>query len=377
MKICILTTIHSSSDSRVFHKEAKSLSKVHDVVLIAPGEERTDEKIDGINVITVKKPNNKLSHPITMLRVLIKGFKQDCDVYHCHEPGSLFVCAILKAFRRKKLIYDVHEHYASLISNNKIFPGFIRGLIEIISFRSELALSRYADYIIVVRGDLKETFKKVNTNIKIIYVCPDLSVFQPKNVKREDMVVYEGAVDIEKRGMDIFLKSLSIVSKKFDQIKYLVVGTIPESDLIFSMDYLKKNNLIDNFEYTGWIDYNSVSDYLFRAKIGVILLQPIYLNNIMGIPNKLFDYMTSSVPVVASNFPNISEIVNEANCGLLVDPTDPEEVADKILYLLENPEEARVMGENGRRAVERIYNWGNMEERLLELYTEMANESDD
>lgn len=368
MRICILTTVHPPFDTRVFHKEAKSLAKVHDVILIAPDEERADKEVDGVRIITIKKPKSKVLHPITMWRVFKAGFKQDCDVYHCHEPGSLFVCNLFKCLKRKKLIYDVHEHHASLIANNDIFPVFVRGLIEKISFKLEFILSRFADYIIVVRGDLETTFKNVNKNIKIIYVCPDLQYFPVKKVNREDIVVYEGAVDIEKRGLNIFLASLVLVSKKPEHIKYLVVGKIPEEDLTFATEYLNRNNMADRFEYTGWVDYNAVPEYLRRAKIGVILLQPVYYNNVMGIPNKLFDCMAAGIPVIASNFPNISKIVKEVDCGILIDPTDPAKIANAILYLLEHPEEAKRMGENGRKAVEEKYNWERMEEKLFELY---------
>ncbi len=78
--------------------------------------------------------------------------------------------------------------------------------------------------------------------------------------------------------------------------------------------------------------------------------------------------MACGLPVVASNFPEISRVVKEADCGILVDPTDVGEIADAIVYMLEHPEEAMMMGENGRRAVEVKYNWERMEERLLELY---------
>jgi glycosyltransferase involved in cell wall biosynthesis len=53
---------------------------------------------------------------------------------------------------------------------------------------------------------------------------------------------------------------------------------------------------------------------------------------------------------------------------VLVDPTDPDAIAEAIVYLMEHPEEARRMGENGRRAVLERYNWGEMEGRLLGVY---------
>lgn len=369
MKICMLTTVHPPFDTRIFHKESKSLLKAgHSVTIVAPHDSVYKKNVDGIGIVTVKRPGSKILHPITMLRVFIAGLQQDCDIYHCHEPGSLFVCTIVKIIKRKKLIYDVHEHYASVIANNTIFPQILRGVIEKFSFISELMMSRFADYIIVVRTDLKTTFKKVNRNIETILVCPDLSCFPLKEKDMEDLVIYEGIVNIEKRGLDIFLASLAVVSKKVKHIKYLVAGEIPENDLSFSMRYLEENDLTDQFEYTGWVDYEIVFDYLIKAKIGVILLQPIYYNNIMGIPNKLFDYMAVGIPVVVSYFPNITEIVEESKCGLLIDPTDPQKVADAILYLLEHPKEAQKMGTSGRKAVEEKYNWENMEKKLLRVY---------
>lgn len=54
---------------------------------------------------------------------------------------------------------------------------------------------------------------------------------------------------------------------------------------------------------------------------------------------------------------------------MLVDPTDP--IAEAIMYLTEHPDEARRMGENGRRAVLERYNWEGMERRLLAMYQRM------
>ncbi|NQE46659.1 Trehalose synthase [ANME-1 cluster archaeon GoMg2] len=103
------------------------------------------------------------------------------------------------------------------------------------------------------------------------------------------------------------------------------------------------------------------------AKVGTLFLQPIprYIN---AVSIKVFEYMLCGLPVVASNFPELRKVVKEADCGILVDPTNVDEITDAILYLLEHPEEAKRMGENGRRAVEENYNWEQMEEKLLKLY---------
>ena len=91
-------------------------------------------------------------------------------------------------------------------------------------------------------------------------------------------------------------------------------------------------------------------------------------NAVNAMPNKLFEYMAAGLPVIASNFPLWQEIVESNHCGLTVDPLEPKDIARAIEYLIEHPEEARKMGENGRRAVIRKYNWETEGKKLLELY---------
>jgi len=59
------------------------------------------------------------------------------------------------------------------------------------------------------------------------------------------------------------------------------------------------------------------------------------------------------------------------NCGLTVNPLDPKEIASAVEYLIEHPEEARKMGENGRKAVLEKYNWENESKKLLALYEDL------
>jgi glycosyltransferase involved in cell wall biosynthesis len=81
--------------------------------------------------------------------------------------------------------------------------------------------------------------------------------------------------------------------------------------------------------------------------------------------------MAMKLPVVINNFPEVKKVVKETNCGILVDPTNPHEIASAIIYLLEHPNEAKQMGENGRKAVEEKYNWELQEKKLIALYQEL------
>jgi len=82
----------------------------------------------------------------------------------------------------------------------------------------------------------------------------------------------------------------------------------------------------------------------------------------------MFEYMLAGIPVVASDFQILKDIVNKEKCGLCVDPLDPKAIGEVIEHLARHDEEAKEMGENGKKAVLERYNWGMEEKKLFELY---------
>ncbi|VUT28001.1 MAG: putative glycosyl transferase [Candidatus Syntrophoarchaeum sp. GoM_oil] len=369
MKVCILTTVHDPFDSRVFHKEAKSLAKMHEVTLIAPDEKKRDKEVDGIKIITIKKPKSKVFHPITMWRVFKAGFIQNCDVYHCHEPDSMIIGVFLKILKRKKVIYDVHEHWPSEISYGwfKIKNKTLDKVIQWISLKIELFFSKFVDCIIAVSDSVAERFKERAKDIYIIPNVPLPTIVNLDNIGKDNEVVQMSGGLQSFHGVNENIVAISKVKNEYPDIKLKIIGNV-----LVDIDSMVKNyHLENNIIFTGYLPYKEMYKEISRGKIGFLTLKSDYYNIYIGLPNKLFDYMLCGLPVVASNFPEISKVIKEADCGILVDPTNVDEIADAVIYLIEHPEEAERMGENGRRVVVEKYNWGKMEERLLKIYEEL------
>ncbi|MDI3507594.1 MAG: hypothetical protein PWQ69_1574, partial [Methanomicrobiaceae archaeon] len=122
---------------------------------------------------------------------------------------------------------------------------------------------------------------------------------------------------------------------------------------------------------TGFLPYREMYEKLNEGTAALLVFQPTYHNISIGLPNKLFDYMLLGLPVIASDLPEIRNVVTEADCGILVDPASVDDIADAITYLFEHPEEARRMGANGRKAVLERYNWSAMEADLLQTYRDL------
>ena len=122
-----------------------------------------------------------------------------------------------------------------------------------------------------------------------------------------------------------------------------------------------------SIEYLGPLSRVAVSEVIRNAVAGLVVLHP-EPNYVNSHPVKLFEYMCAGIPVIASDFPLFRSIVESANCGLLVDPLSPKEIADAIEFLWTHPNEARAMGERGRLAVRTRYNWRREKESLLDFY---------
>ena len=125
-------------------------------------------------------------------------------------------------------------------------------------------------------------------------------------------------------------------------------------------------------EEFGFLDRLGVAEVLLRSKAGLVTFHSVP-NHIDAQPNKMFEYMSAGVPVIASNFVLWREVIEGNNCGLCVNPQQPKEIAEAIDYLLCNDVEAQRMGANGRKAVSEKYNWKLEEARLLELYGRFIN----
>jgi glycosyltransferase involved in cell wall biosynthesis len=104
------------------------------------------------------------------------------------------------------------------------------------------------------------------------------------------------------------------------------------------------------------------------ADIGLVLFQPGLRNHVFATPHKLFDYWLAGLPVIAPDFSiELREYVNETGAGVLIDPSDPDAIAEAIARLAD-PGVRGPMGEAGREAVLRRYNWEAEAATLLAMY---------
>ena len=126
----------------------------------------------------------------------------------------------------------------------------------------------------------------------------------------------------------------------------------------------------ERVDYRGWLSQDELRRTLGEVRIGLVPLHP-WPSYLSSYPIKLFEYMAAGIPVIASDFPFWREIVGKRECGLLVDPLEPRAIAEAIQWLLAHPEEASTMGEKGREAVAKEFNWVGEGTKLCQFYRKL------
>jgi glycosyltransferase involved in cell wall biosynthesis len=122
-----------------------------------------------------------------------------------------------------------------------------------------------------------------------------------------------------------------------------------------------------NVIYNHWVSRENLSSFFSKAVCGLVTFHPIP-NHLNSQPNKLFEYMEAGLPVIASDFPLWRQIIDKYDCGILVNPLSSCEIFSAMQWIIDNPIEAKRMGDRGRQAVLQEFNWASESLELIKSY---------
>jgi glycosyltransferase involved in cell wall biosynthesis len=219
------------------------------------------------------------------------------------------------------------------------------------------------DFVFVVSESCKELYpKKYHNKIFVIENASDPCLFQYKELPEELSVGFISGI-APGRGTEFLIKAGEIIKEKVPGVKLYIAGT-PSKE---SEQYYEK---LKNKYESSWVTFRD--DVFYSVNAGLffkdcyltVIPHPDHIHYNTTIPVKVLDSMACGRPVVSTNCKETAKILNTYHCGLVSDFTE-QDFAGKITQLLLDREEATIMGKNGRRIVEDIYNWDNMARKII------------
>jgi glycosyltransferase involved in cell wall biosynthesis len=365
MNICIVTTIHPPYEARILERCAVPLSKSHLVTIVAPWEKLAD--CSNIRFVSLGFPKTRLGRIFHGYRIFLQAWKQKSDIYHFHDLDFLPWALILKAVSRSMVIYDCHENYPEEILYGKPWiPKFFRKILaKTVEILENFAIKRFDAVIVVVENQV-ERFKKLNSKTTLIQ---NLSIYENySKLLHQENVLYIGSIS-QSYGSDVLIE---IARKIKSNCKNYIIYAFDKFDPSVKNDFIR---IVDAenlpIKILPRFPRSEIENIMQLGSVGLSLEQNT-VNKKMAVPAKLFEYMSFGLPVVASNLPSNTNIINVSQSGILVTPDSASEFFENIELLMNDFLTRDILKTNGFQAIQNVFNWKNEEAKLMNLYKELS-----
>lgn len=298
---------------------------------------------------------------------LLASIRIKADVYHCHDLIPGFFTCIAKFIHRGKLVYDAHEMEIEMMGAKGLarkMLGWYEGMVV-----------KYSDARITVNDYIREFMEdRYGKEVTVIENRPMMPENLDRNYLRnlldipEDtfVIMYVGFLSMA-RGIDKMVEALKYLP---DNVKFYLLGTGRVNEFKRIVGELSGQHSLtnDRIVFIDPVPPNEVLNVLCGADLSVMLYQTVHTNNQINTPNKLFQSVAAGVPVLASNNMSFQNFLirEEGDLGVLVDESDPKDIADKVEYVMSNgvkDELVRVLSKEGI-----AYTWEGQKQKLLDLY---------
>ena len=301
-----------------------------------------------------------------MFRIFLSTCFSDVVVVQAHSLRALPVAALIKFLRGSKLVYDAHELETEV---NELKPKR-----KVIYKLIEKYLIRYVDSLTVVSDSIADWYaEKYNitrpyvvrnipfSHIPAITTNPVVS-FREKFCVSEQSILFIFVGGFSKgRGLEIILDVFS----KVDEDRHIVfMGFGGIEDTI--NEYVSK---FKNIHLHPAVKPDEVISYTENADIGLSLTENLCLNHYFSLPNKVFQYIISGLPIIVSDFPEMGKLVDDYNCGWKVDVD-----SDSLLKLINNItwEDIEQKKDNAKLAKQSL-GWEYEGQKFVDIYKSVMN----
>lgn len=364
-KVLMLLSNAYWPDTRV-EKEAGALADAgYEVVVIAWDRLRMHPSVMSMGGYQVRwlrtmasKGPRFVSFPLFVLRSALMALRADCEIIHCHDFDTLPQGVLAARMRRRKLVYDSHEHYSMMIAVDvgKGPAGLVDRLEGVLVRRADLVIGANANVLGHLQGNIRGGSAEIMNAVDADLVKGLRPRQRDPSESGKLVIFYGGSLEPQRYILELVEEVV-----KDDRLVLRVAGKGRLEGAV--RDAATK---CPRVRFLGYVSQAEILSETAGCDLVFAMVDVRNVNYRIGTPIKILEAMTAGVPVLVSKGTLAAEMVEEAGSGLAIE-WSPERLRGSLSAMMD-PARREEMGKRGREAALRKYDWKEMRGRLLRAY---------
>ena len=299
------------------------------------------------------------------LRLFLYLLFKPRGVYFSNDLDTLLPNFLLSKIKGSTLIYDSHEYFTEV-------PELIgRDKVRAIWLRIESYILPKLKTMFTVNETLAKIYsEKYHIPVHAVRNVPKISGYvkssEDNHVREkygissiDHLIIYQGAVNKD-RGLEELIEAFTFLPSTFH---LLIIGT---GDVYQTLVEKTEGLKLKQVHFLGQIPFSELAAYTIQADLGVSLEKSTNLNYRYALPNKVFDYIASGVPILVSPLTELYAILDKHDVGKLLPSHKPKDIAETIVAIFANQNQLAIWKENTQKARE-DYCWEKEEKKLISI----------
>ena len=232
-------------------------------------------------------------------------------------------------------------------------------------FLYKLALPKLDQLILLNHDDKTDLLINNDIEVKETYILGGIGLdlnqykYSPAKKTLPIQFLFIGRL-LKEKGIHDFIAAAQIVKQKFPQTIFTVLGGIDEANL-GALTQGELTQYIDQnvIDYPGYVE--NIAEWIKQSHVFVL---PSYRE---GVPRSTQEAMAIGRPVITTDVPGCRDTVIDGVNGFLVPKWNPQALAEKMIYLIEHPEQVRMMGDQSHKIAIEKFDAEKVNQRLLEI----------
>lgn len=284
------------------------------------------------------------------------------DYLWANDLDTLLPNYLVAKLKRKPLIFDSHEHFTQVpeLKDNP-FAQKVWKWVEKHCIKGCNAVFTVCNPI---KDYFKEEYKKESIVVRNIPPRNTTTNIQIPSANKENIIVWQGAVNIE-RGLEELCEAMQWINAKL-----LIMG---EGDIKSNLEKkVKELRLEEKILFLGRLPFEEMMSKTKTAKLAISIDKPTNGNYAISLPNKIFEYIACYVPVLVSPLQEIKYVVEKYKTGVFLSSYSPQDLAKQITSLLSDNEKLDSIAKNCEKAASELC-WENEQTQIFETLNQLKN----